>query len=90
MLYLYPCTRRTPDLTLHDSGVENEKVDDQIKLLDDFVGTIFDSVVQHRKLRDNVNVIFIGKFGTEYVYFSLLYTLLVLVSRFLLHFMFSH
>ena len=86
-----PLYSTEPDLTLHESGVENEKVVDQIKLLDDFVGTIFDSVVQHRKLRDNVNVIFIGKFRTKYVYFSLLYTLLlVLDSRFLMHFKFSH
>ena len=56
-----PLYSMEPDSTLHEYGVEHENMVDQVKTLDEFVGTIFDSVIQDRMLRDNVNVIFIGK-----------------------------
>ena len=56
-----PLYSMEPDLTLHEKGVEHEDVKKQIEQFDRYVGVIYDNITRHPVLKDQVNVIFIGK-----------------------------
>ncbi|XP_066920630.1 bis(5'-adenosyl)-triphosphatase ENPP4-like [Clytia hemisphaerica] len=52
-----------PDTTLHENGVEHDKVKREVEKVDQFVGAIYDRITRDEKLKDQVNVIFVGDHG---------------------------